>query len=262
MLLHYKNDEPVSHIDRSALANDEIINLYHHVILEFQNNQDRLLKVASLGSAEMAIQGELLFGLRQKNYDVVMEYNANYTRNYHGKVNVDIMSFSQGRPSCAIELKHNIFHQGINTLKNRLAHDNDRFRLLPLIQVGAYTWIDSITNVNNIEDVKNKLKYYSTIRTYCFDKNEHLIGCNNKIAKRLQKLRNWADGIFYHWTDSFDSNDFTTQFNAYDQDGTIATVAGRVHFFVGLRYANDDFGSSSAETVRISNVRCSRFRVG
>ncbi len=110
-----------------------------------------LLRIACMGNAEKTIQGELFHYLRCKHkLNAVIEcgyrdFDDSFDRH------IDIMVFDNDwSPIVSIELKHFSPHQGtIKRLLDNLKVDYIKRRQkgegLPLIQVGLYTQIDSVS---------------------------------------------------------------------------------------------------------------------
>lgn len=134
-----------------------------------------LLRLASLGSPEKTIQGELLFHLRSKGFYAVSECAL---RLPSGRRNVDIAVFDRTwRPALVIEIKHYSANQGgQGTLFRRLREDFKRERpsdhkghALPLLQVGLFTAVTSISPKVSQRSTKtgSVQQFYRFLYTYC-----------------------------------------------------------------------------------------------
>lgn len=127
-----------------------------------------LLEIACLGNPEKTLQGELLFHLRQLNWNVVQEIG--YLHAPGMKRNPDFGIFNSFGPGkeliCVVELKHYSANQGsAQQLTNALDIDYLQPRpVVPLMQIGLYTAVTAIS-------IPLALPYtqgiYRFLNTYC-----------------------------------------------------------------------------------------------
>lgn len=158
-----------------------------------------LLRIACMGNAEKTIQGELFRHLRCKHkLNAVIEcgyrdFDDSFDRH------IDIMVFDNDwSPIVSIELKHYSPHQGtINPLLGGLEADYNKPRPkgIPLIQVGLYTEIDSVTPFPLQQQNYPLLQYYRFFMSYVLPRLEELSisVMEKKYAADKQAASTWAE---------------------------------------------------------------------
>jgi hypothetical protein len=136
-------------------------------------------------------------------------------------------------PIVSIELKHHSIQQGsAKPLVDNLRADLEKAGSLtvPLIQVGLYTQIHSITP----DAVREDFSQYRFINAYAYDKNGRL-----KINEaKMQNLLRAADTDLRQWSSDVGFRtpvySFFGRFNSFRTSQGRHEVVGRVNYFIGM----------------------------